>query len=482
MSSLGGDVARRLVEARAISRIGGNPASSLETLAKGWVPKGDEPGVAGHLEALRAHLAATDAREDDSLILRYALTAPGTSRGIAPPLMVLDPDLNGFSDRRKREAAGAVKRLRDALDLGRAFVPGLSRETEEALGQLAALVAKQRSAEAPSAFDQFRGLSAVQARRVGEIAFRSLDDSAASVRELGVDLLRDLAAFRGEPLGHRIQQTLREKEIFWPGFLYREAGIAETRELLALVDRETDSSQLPHLLECLAWTRHDLAVEAFRDWVANPPEWAASLKAPLGDYPPCAGWGLNAKGERVELISESCHRLRPVEEGASGDVVVLEPIPETCPCCGGPLVALFDFTGVEAILPRRAPKRVICCLECAAYNPVFVAYRDDGTWNWLAPAEHAERVAWPGEVRRLVREPAESPLFAASNVLEMDDATAIGGAPLWWQSAEYPRCPRCGEWMRFLAQHDHSPLEAEGVHYAFYCPDCRISAVGYQQT
>lgn len=485
MSSVGGDVARRLVEARAISRIGGGPASALETLAKGWVPEGDEPGVSEHLQALRAHLAATGAPEDDSFILRHALTRPGILRGIVPPLMVLDPDRNGFSDRRKREAAGAVKRLRDALDLGRALIPGLSRETEKALGQLAALVEKQRGVDAPSTFEQFRGLSTVQDRQVVEIAFQSLANPAVSVRELAVDLLGGLAAFRFEPLGHRVQRALRESEAFWPGFLYRDAGIAETREFLALVDRKADSPDLPHLLECLAWTRHDFAVEAFRGWAASPPEWAASLGASPGDYPPRAGWGLNAEGERVELISEHCHRLRPAEAGASGDVVALEPIAETCPCCRGPLVALFDFTGIEATLPPRAPKRVICCLECAAYNPVFTAYRDDGTWEWLAPAALAEphdRGAWQVEPRCLIREPAESPPFAASNVFEMDDATAIGGAPMWWQGAEYPRCPKCGEWMKFLAQFDHSPHQAEGVHYAFYCPDCQVSAVGYQQT
>lgn len=124
-------------------------------------------------------------------------------------------------------------RQRDGLELGRAFLPGLSRNDAKALAQLAALVEDRPDADAPSTFEQFRALSTVQARvqarRVGEIAFRSLDDPAASVRELGVDLLRDLAAFRSEPLGHRIQQTLREKEIFQPGLLYRDAGIAEAR-------------------------------------------------------------------------------------------------------------------------------------------------------------------------------------------------------------------------------------------------------------
>jgi hypothetical protein len=64
----------------------------------------------------------------------------------------------------------------------------------------------------------------------------------------------------------------------------------------------------------------------------------------------------------------------------------------------------------------------------------------------------------------------------------LDDASTVGGVPMWLQDAEYPRCIECDRYMSFLAQHDNGPLGEEGIYYAFYCARCRISAVSYQQT
>jgi hypothetical protein len=138
MSQPGDDAVTQLIDSqarRAISNYKGNLSAVPMAIAKGWIPEGDEPGIAAHLEALRGHLAATGVSEDDSFLLRYALTVPGSQRGIVPPVMVLEPSRSGFSERRKREAAGQVTRLREAIDLGRAFLPGLSREPLLALEQ-----------------------------------------------------------------------------------------------------------------------------------------------------------------------------------------------------------------------------------------------------------------------------------------------------------------------------------------------------------
>ncbi len=108
----------------------------MKAIEQGWIPEGVEPGLTEHLDALRDHLAATGVPENDTFLLRYALTVPGMQRGIVPPLLVLEPNRSGFSERRKREAAGQVNRLGEALSLARAFLTGLSRETSQALENL----------------------------------------------------------------------------------------------------------------------------------------------------------------------------------------------------------------------------------------------------------------------------------------------------------------------------------------------------------
>jgi|GEM_PF-6744328 len=95
-----------LVESQArcaISGYRGNLSTALEAEARGWIPQVDDPGVAGHLDAIRSYLAATGVAEGDEFLLRYALVVPGMQCGIVPPLIVLEPNRNGLSERRKRE-------------------------------------------------------------------------------------------------------------------------------------------------------------------------------------------------------------------------------------------------------------------------------------------------------------------------------------------------------------------------------------------
>ena len=486
MSQPNDDVVARLVESfarRAILGYRGNLSAVLMAIAKGWIPNGDEPGVAAHLEALRGYLSATGVVEDDAFLLRYALTVPGQQRGIVPPLMVLDPNRNGFSERRKREAAGQVTRLREAIDLGRGFLPGLSSETVEALQQLAAIAANRPDFEPPPMLEQFRGLSTDQAREVASFALRSLESPTASVRELATKLLQNLACLRFEPPGSVICRSLRDKGVIQPACLYRDAGDVEAQGLLEMLDSADNSLKVNHLLLCLAWTRSSVALASFRDWAEKPPRWAAYLNVPSGDYTCDAGWSFNARGERVELSSPRCYRLRPTDADSPGVIACRVPIEQECPSCQSLLAVLFDFTGIEANLPRNAPRRVICCLYCSMFAPTLVAYQHDGSWEWIESATSPPRTdGLPWAARYLARESIECPPFALASVFEMDDATTIGGVPMWLQDADYPRCPRCAEWMRFLAQHDNSAFREEGLHSSFDCPECRILAVNYQQT
>jgi len=76
------------------------------------------------------------------------------------------------------------------------------------------------------------------------------------------------------------------------------------------------------------------------------------------------------------------------------------------------------------------------------------------------------------------------PPFAATEPFGIEDATSLGGGPMWLQDAPYPRCPECQQVMKFLAQFDDGSMTPpeEGIYYSFYCSDCPIAAVNYQQT
>jgi hypothetical protein len=480
------DIVTQLVESqvhRAIRGYRSNFLAVMKAIKEGWIPEGVEPGLTEHLDALRDHLAATGVSESDTFLLRYALTVPGMQRGIVPPLLVLEPNRSGFSERRKREAAGQVNRLGEALALARAFLTGLSRETLQAIRELDAIASTRPEAGAPPLFDQICRLSNDQARELASVALHCLENAAAPVRDLGEDLLHGLACFRFEPLDSKICRSLRERSIFWPASLYRDAGNDEAQALLGLLDDDVDLLGVSHLLLSVAWTRSEAAVASFRDWAKNPPRWASRLHVPPGDYPPSAGWSLNAKGERLELISPSCHRLRPAVANTPKAIACLAPSEQICPCCASPAVVLFDFTTIQDDLPKEAPAKVVCCRYCSMFAPSFVQYSHGSSWEWVASEATPPRTHdLPFRTRYVAREMADCPPFATANTFAIDDASTIGGVPMWLQDAEYPRCPTCAEYMTFLAQHDNSALQDEGLYYAFFCPACHISAVAYQQT
>ena len=483
--STNGNVAQ-IVESRVrmtIRDYRGNLLCVTQAIDEGWIPKGGEPGIDKHLQALREYLAATGRPETDDFLLRFALTVPGTQRGVVPPVKALELNGNGFTDRRKDESAGQIDRLSDVLSIARLFFTGLSTDTSHALCQLTDIAVAPEKKASPDWLGQIQSLSTEESGKVAEIALHCLENIAKPVQELGVDLLESLACFRFEPLGSDICRLLRTKEIFWPASLYRDSGESEAKALLGLLDEANDLLPLNHLLLCVAWTRGIAAEESFRDWSQRPPSWASLLHVPPSDYLPSAGWGLNVNGERHDLISKNCHQLRPSDDAAPDAIPCLVACEQTCPGCKLPVVVLFDFTIIQAHLPKNAPVKIYFCVYCSMFAPTFVRYFPDQSWELLASEVTNPRTSdFIIEPRYVALVNEKCPPLASAKVFELNDATAIGGVPMWLQDAEYPHCPTCGEWMTFLAQHDNSAVQNEGFYYAFFCPSCTISAVNYQQT
>ena len=468
---------------RTIQSYLGNLLCVSAAIDAGWVPNGDEPGIVEHLLSLKEYLAATGRSGADDFLLRFALTVPGTQRGVVPPVQALELNGNGFSDRRKRESAGQIDRLNEVLCLARRFLAGLSLDTSSALRQLAEIASAPVDTGSSDWLGQIQSLSTQESDKVAEIAINCLESTASPVHELGIDLLESLACFRFEPLGAGICHSLRSKGIFWVASLFRDEGDSEAKALLRLLEGATDLGTINALLLCVVWTRSQVAVQSFRDWSQYPPSWASLLHVPPSDYPPSAGWCLNAKGERHDLISMNCFRLRPADAAAPDVIPCLVPNQQSCPGCKLPAVALFDFTTFHSKLPESAPVKIYCCLYCSTFAPIFVQYFLNHSWEWIAPEAASPRTSDFNVMPRYVApDKIKCPPFASEKVFELDDATLIGGAPMWLQDAEYPYCPACKVRMTFLAQHDNSAVQNEGIYYAFFCPDCQISAVNYQQT
>ncbi|HEV3340095.1 MAG TPA: hypothetical protein VG125_07050 [Pirellulales bacterium] len=449
----------------------------------GWLPDMGAPEMAQHLETLRQYLATNGNVEDDLFLLRLGLTIPGTQRGIAPPMLVLESNRGGFSNRRQREAAGQITRLQEALAIGRRFLPNLSSDTQMAAVELAKLAQIQSQPDDTDWLEWFSRLSNDEADKLAARALECLDSDEKSVYEVGIRTLQHLACIRQSPLTEACCLALLERAVFWPSSLYRESGERIAEQLANLIEHAGDPLTLNHRLLALAWTRSTTAEQSFGRWTRHLPEWAETLHVPPADC-----WCLEENGRAQDLAaSKQCFRLRPGDNGNSDAICVRTQLDDFCPSCSSRLVWLFDFSQAgldfENIGLAEAPTMVLCCLNCACYGPAFSRYFADGTAEFISTTEDADTGGasefQPG-TRHLAHVPC--PPFACAEPFLLEDASTVGGIPMWLQDAAYPRCIECGRSMGFLAQHDNGPLGEEGIYYAFYCGLCRVSAVSYQQT
>jgi hypothetical protein len=456
-----------------------NLTHALSIIEKGWVPEPDAPGIADHLNTLRTYVANKGEPAADEFLLRYGLTAPGAQRGIVPPVLVLNENRGGFDERRQQAAHGQVERLSEAINLGRMLIPDLPAGTQQAL----TLLANVPLPPAPSDrewLDQFEELSDEQADQLAGRAIRLLGQTGTD--SVATDILQKLACCRKSPLPSARCLELIERNVFWPACIFRDSGDTVAAQIVARIEASEELA-LNHQLLALAWNRSEVAVEAFRRWAATPPSWASSLHVPPEDYTREAGWRLDDGGRPIDLYGPSCVRLLPAEASTPGCIPCRVSTSDECPSCGGPLCWLFDFSTLDfayfAGELADAPRRILCCLHCACFEPTYATY--DGAW--LAPVETCQYER-SGELRPSFRVPesVSCPPFACAIVFGLDDASTLGGVPMWVQDAEYPRCLECSREMTFLAQHDNGPLGEEGIFYAFFCGACRVTAVHYQQT
>lgn len=480
------DIISRLMLSHVISELRSYKvplARAVHISTNRWLPDVRDPVMAQHIETLGDYLAA----EEDIYLLRLGLTVPGMLRGIAPPLLVLEPNRGGFSERRQREAARQISCLREALALGRQFLPNLNPDTESAIAELAELPQLQSRPDDEEWLKWFNELSDAETRRLTAQAIQCFESGEKSVRRVGERVLQHITCYRQPPLPDETCLELVNREVFSPSSLYRESGERTAEQLVKSIERADDRDSLNLRLLALAWTRSDVAERSFRAWEKQPPMWAEMLYVRPVEYLLSAGWCLDENGRARDLVPPRCFRLRPAIEDESEVVHARTELDDDCPTCGLRLVSLFDFSHAEMAFRdfqmAGAPMMILCCLNCACHGPVFARYVADGTATLISATEEARLVNasdFPAAPRLL--SPIPCPSFVFAEPFSLNDASTLGGVPMWLQDPQYPRCIECDCYMSFLAQHDDSPLGGEGIYYAFYCAQCRTSAVVYQQT
>lgn len=476
----------------AISTYRGNLSSVLNCVEKNWIPTENDPSATSYVKELRRFLAARGEDETDSFLLHFGITVPGTQRGIEPPILALVENRGGYKEKRQKESASQVIRLREAITLGKSLFSNLPEQSLDAIRVLDAFATQKRKVSDEAKLEDFSNLSEDERHEFAGKAIVLLQNRCKAVQGVGIDMLTELICFAESALPRSVISALLELRVHWPAILFRDSGEETAAQLLNRIQQGSSRLDLDHLLLSFAWSNSELSRSTFVQWLTNPPKWCSMLNISVVDYAVYAGWSVNQRGEPSPLVEKKCYRL-PISSVTSKSLVssCIET-ESTCISCDGKLSLLFDFRKLsshrrkELFIGNRmnAPVVFQTCLHCSAYQTVFDRYSDNETIDRISPVTICD---FPNDevpmesVHRTLAEDCTSP-YAAAQPFLLDDASSVGGMPSWLQDAEFPRCVECNERMLFFGQHDNGSVSEEGIYYAFFCPTCQISAVNFQQT
>ncbi|MFJ6198233.1 hypothetical protein [Micromonospora sp. NPDC092111] len=280
--------------------------------------------------------------------------------------------------------------------------------------------------------------------------------------------------------------SLLDRDVLWPGKLYRAADADVVRRIVERIDGGRAPDQLNQLLVILAHTAHPMAESAMRRWSARPPAGADKLYVGALTYAREGGWTVGPEGRRRDLCGSTAYRwvMRETPRRADGP---------TCPWCASPLWTAADLDTADPAVGTAlehtgwSGRLVIeTCHFCACYTTLYSRVTPAGATAWwtgntrpgyLGSAEAEDPPALapvPGEAR-------QSPYQASG--WDRGGST-LGGRPDWIQDAEHADCPGCHQAMDYVGLIGGADLDdyGEGAYYLHLHQPCGFAAVNYQQS
>jgi hypothetical protein len=338
----------------------------------------------------------------------------------------------------------------------------------------------------------YGSLSALQAQRLAQIALDTTDADFAK------SIARSLATLTAHDITS-LQAAWVETGEFSPAVIFRRAPADVRDAIIAFLERWDGNAKerlkINDALCALAWIGDCVVQEKFAQWVKQSLPWRPTLHVGPDRYAHIAGWELTAQRRR-DLFHGSCWSIRTAEPTDVADTAVrtFEPGQGTCPWCHRPLVTLIELDLRDArlapFMPAGPALPVLTCEVCTLFaEHVFARVDRDGKAAWHKGNSQPKTLPnentlygpspWRDHRCRLVSRPAMLAVEDGGGV----DPSQIGGMPTWVQDTAYPTCPDCGQTMIFIAQLDNARFRGhEGIHYAFLCAPCRVTATAYQQT
>jgi hypothetical protein len=328
-----------------------------------------------------------------------------------------------------------------------------------------------------------------------EDASALVEMAVSAESEFSDDLGRSLAVYTDHDLS-RLQSAWVQSEKFWPAIVFRGAPPSVRDRIIASLKgfdggRERSLS-VNHALCALAWIGDEVVQQVFAEWERQPPSWRKTLHVGPTRYAHQAAWNLRGNHRR-NLSHPECWAISTEAETTGLGVKTFADASGTCPWCERRLINMIEIDLRDerwGFLEMAGPLfPVLACEGCTYYaehlfarvdaNGVATWHEDNVKPKFLPKPDTDFQSPWRGHRWQLVQRGPRKAVECFSDI----DLSQIGGMPGWVQDTAFPKCPDCGDTMTFIAQLDNSRFKYhEGVHYAFLCTRCRVTATAYQQT
>ncbi|WP_028545516.1 hypothetical protein [Paenibacillus taiwanensis] len=338
----------------------------------------------------------------------------------------------------------------------------------------------------------------ITAEEAGQMLQYAVELLDAGNEDEAEQVLLSLVCYRNDDISVVLPKLI-ECEMYDASILFKD-GPPEIRDHL-LQQVEWDDDNRNHLLLLLSWIGDSVVVSQFLEWRLHPPSWAVQLFVAPEEYALEGGWELTQNGERRNLIHDATYAIRPTGEqhhdaADTAAAHFLNTGASNCPWCEGKLTIFMDVDTAHPSLAYLGLSmerlQVETCERCGGFGTIYMELDDQGTPVWSRFNHKPDYLpVWDDEGNGVVETKAkltlaskpQSPYYAAVWTLTQQDSQ-IGGHPSWVQDADYPVCPCCDNYMRFIGQVDWADFDpyGEGIFYMFICTEDRLTATLYQQS
>ncbi|WP_415465477.1 hypothetical protein [Clostridium saccharoperbutylacetonicum] len=308
-------------------------------------------------------------------------------------------------------------------------------------------------------------------------------------------ILLDLVCINGANIDEILEALIAEFKIFESSLFYNASDrIAEL--LMEKLKSKDDRLSVNHILLALAMIGNDRVVEAFNEWKKNEPDFSKDLYMKAYEYALESGWKLDNKGKRKNLYYEKSYGIKKGFSEKNTPVKFLKTQGEKCEWCGRKLKSLFTIDlqneNMKFLDLDGEKINISTCDNCTCYGFIYtdIDTKGNATWSkhnsepsYLNTHDNEEFQEGSDDKKVYIDLNEKAENYAANQFFEVN-FTKIGGIPAWIQGAEFPKCPKCKEEMKFVGQVSMEDFEdyREGIYYGFVCNECKIAATGYQQT